>query len=138
VVPITAFDEYIEFEGKRYCRRQIPLALAWATTIHKIQGLTLPSVIVDCTRFFGAGMEYVALSRVKELQHLSLTAPLQVGNFKKANQTRAKLKAEMERLTKLSELTISYARTLSAVLTKMQEPNELFNDFPEDLEDELF
>ena len=39
--------------------------MAWATTIHKVQGLTLETIVVDMkgTRF-NAGQIYVALSRV--------------------------------------------------------------------------
>lgn len=53
---------------------QFPLTLAWASTIHKCQGLTLSTAKVDAHRCFDFGQLYVALSRVRKLEHLSLIA----------------------------------------------------------------
>ena len=52
-------------------RSQIPLRLAYALTIHKAQGASLDSVIIDVgTNTFESGQAYVALSRVRSLDSL--------------------------------------------------------------------
>ncbi|KAE8217560.1 hypothetical protein CF319_g8375 [Tilletia indica] len=53
-------------------RRQVPLALGWATTIHKAQGLSASNCIVDLRQIFAPGQLYVALSRVPSRDRLQL------------------------------------------------------------------
>ncbi len=58
-------------------RRQLPLDLAWALTIHSSQGMTLDKVVVDLTRTFAPGMAYTALSRSRSTETLQVVGVLQ-------------------------------------------------------------
>lgn len=62
---------------------QIPLIQAWAITIHKAQGLTLSDVRIDLgSGAFSEGQTYVALSRAKSIEGLSLAIPLTAGDVR--------------------------------------------------------
>jgi len=52
--------------------KQIPLKLAYATTIHKSQGSTLNYVEIDLSNIFELSQAYVGLSRVKSIDGLSI------------------------------------------------------------------
>jgi ATP-dependent DNA helicase PIF1 len=55
--------------------KQIPLIHSWAITIHKAQGVTLELAEIDAgSNIFECGQTYVALSRVKSLDGLYLSA----------------------------------------------------------------
>ncbi len=58
---------------------QYPLQAAWAVTIHKAQGLTFDRVAIDAADAFAFGQVYVALSRCRTLEGLTLTTPLTAG-----------------------------------------------------------
>ena len=69
-------EEQIETESAGFFS-QYPLKLSWAVTIHKSQGKTFDNVVIDMEYgAFAPGQLYVALSRCKSLEGISLVRPL--------------------------------------------------------------
>lgn len=57
---------------------QFPLMLSWAVTIHKSQGKTLKNVLIDLGHgAFAPGQVYVALSRCRSMDDISLVRPIE-------------------------------------------------------------
>ena len=108
-VPITRHTVKFTIKGIRgaeVTRNQFPLVLAWATTIHKVQGLTLNELVVDMKGGrFSPGQAYVAFSRVKSLDKLHLI------NFQSSAITKSiKVQEEMTRLRNIPKtLTCVYS-----------------------------
>ena len=93
VVPIerTVADIPLSrFSGLYVKRTQFPLILAWACTIHKVQGLTLQKVGLSLDlqkqKKFSPGQLYVALSRATSISSLSLLGKLIVDKHVNVNQ----------------------------------------------------
>jgi ATP-dependent DNA helicase PIF1 len=63
-------------------RTQVPLMLASAVTIHKVQGMTLDKVQCSLQNTFEFGQGYVAISRLRELNGLVLTSAVDPRMFK--------------------------------------------------------
>ena len=70
-IPAAGWSSDSEKEGDGVTREQIPLRLAYALTIHKAQGGSLDSALVDVgPSTFEYGQAYVALSRVRNMDAL--------------------------------------------------------------------
>jgi ATP-dependent DNA helicase PIF1 len=93
---IERCDFTIESQGVTLAKRiQIPLVLAWATSIHKSQGMTIEFLKIDISKCFAPGQAYVALSRCKSIDGLSImnldfskiqTSKKAIDYYKKLNQ----------------------------------------------------
>ncbi len=70
---------------------QYPLRLAWAVTIHKSQGLTFDRALIDAGNSFSPGQVYVALSRVRTLEGISLISPISSDTLSRDSQVESYL-----------------------------------------------
>ncbi len=68
---------------------QIPMRLAWAITIHKSQGKTFDKVKIDLGRgSFASGQTYVALSRCRTFEGISLENPVKLNDIRVDERVR--------------------------------------------------
>ena len=74
VVPIPPFTATWPKGTQVYSRTQIPLSLAFATTIHKSQGWTKSRIVVDIgKKELNCGLSFVAFSRVKSIDGIMIS-----------------------------------------------------------------
>ena len=71
---VSVKQQHVMFSGlcgSSWYRDQFPLRLACASTVHKVQGLTLHSVVLYLSDWFLFGIVYVGMSRVCSLDNSS-------------------------------------------------------------------
>lgn len=109
VVPITPVLTKIKIRSGKASsteiqRVQFPVTVAWACTVHKVQGLTLNKVVISIDlvkqRQFNYGQIYVALSRAVSLNTLYILGKIESKHIK----TSLKVLEEYERLRRESVL----------------------------------
>lgn len=72
---IVSADKSIKFVTVA-TRCQIPLKVCYAVTVHKVQGCTLDRAVVDVNEAFAEGQVYCALSRVRNMESLSISSKI--------------------------------------------------------------
>lgn len=104
VVPIKAATTHL---WEKVSRIQLPLAIAHASTIHSVQGLTAEYGIVlePPTSYNAQGLSYVACSRPRRLEDLWLLGPLHKKHFEYGKESYKKIAKEYERLNALHTST---------------------------------
>ncbi len=60
-------------------RLQVPLVLAYALTVHRVQGLDLPKIVYDMSSVFAVGQVYSAFSRVPAWTKVDLIGTVKEG-----------------------------------------------------------
>lgn len=76
--------------------RQFPVILAWAITIHKSQGKTIPKLYIDLAGGTATdGQFYVALSRAVDLKHLRFSTPVEPRHIRANNALVRRVRREV-------------------------------------------
>src|SRR5439155_18772953 len=72
-ITVNKTTDRFNYNGQTASRHQFPIQNAFALTVHKTQGLTLPHITVSLdSQMFAVGQSYVAISRAKTWNSLNL------------------------------------------------------------------
>jgi hypothetical protein len=79
-------------------RDGIPMRLAYAMTVHKVQGLTCPTIVFHSNAIPSSSFAYVALSRVRCRNDIVLTSPLTLAKLSASAAIRDAFAIEEDRI----------------------------------------
>ncbi len=97
IVPIVPSVTCWEKNGKCCSRKQYPLRLAYAISIHKSQGMTLSKVVIELgVSDFCRGLSFVAISRVRALNDIAFLTRIGEQRLKKLGGLD-KMKPDLDR-----------------------------------------
>ena len=107
----------VEEQGKvRASVSQVPLRLSYAMTVHKSQGMSMDSAVMDLSRAFEYGQGYVALSRVRRLAGVYL-----LGLNQRALEVHPEIREKDRELRAASDAARdTFASMPAAEVTEMQ------------------
>ena len=82
---VPVYRQSVSFQlgkGLTVTRTQFPITLAWACTVHSVQGLTVDNIVVNMSDLFDYAHAYVAFSRVKTIEGLQILNDYQAKKIK--------------------------------------------------------
>lgn len=83
VIPVKPQARVWVDDGTQHTRKMLPVALAYAITVHKSQSLTLERAVLDLAKAdFALGLSYVAVSRVKTIASVMFVDEFSSARFK--------------------------------------------------------
>ena len=127
-VPVEKYEADIKLKANSYVvikRTQFLIGLVWACTVHKVQGLSLPKIVVSFDlhrqRNFNYGQIYVALSRVTSLEGLYITGSVSAAAMKANLQAMEEYnRIRLESALMVDEVKESKGYVLFIVLLNIQ------------------
>ena len=106
-------------------RRQIPLRLSWAVTIHKAQGMTLDKACICLgEKDFATGISFVAMSRVRKLEDILFPCPFTFQRLKSLKTDSMIVRLEEEKRLDYLQQGIRKETNMSIPLISKRKRNE--------------
>jgi ATP-dependent DNA helicase PIF1 len=99
------------FRNRISCARtQFPVTLAYAITVHKVQGITVPRAVLNITaRDFAPGLTYVTVPRVKTLDGVLFEESFDFDHFRRRPSGLATMRqADLDRRRQQHVLHLSH------------------------------